>query len=44
MDNNFNISFLLGGLITGLSVGALCLSTCSCLLLPLFLSKRQNLL
>ncbi|RLD12340.1 MAG: hypothetical protein DRI44_01000 [Chlamydiae bacterium] len=44
MNNNFDISFLIGGFITGLSVGALCLSTCSCLLLPLFLSKRQNVL
>ncbi len=43
MNNGFNISFLIGGLIAGLSVGALCLSTCSCLLLPMFLSARQSL-
>jgi len=43
MNNGFNISFLIGGLIAGLSVGALCLSTCSCLLLPMFLSSRQSL-
>ncbi len=43
MNNGFNISFLIGGLIAGLSVGALCLSTCSCLLIPMFLSERQSL-
>ncbi|MCK5852531.1 sulfite exporter TauE/SafE family protein [bacterium] len=43
MNNGFNISFLIGGLVAGLSVGALCLTTCSCLLLPMFLSARQNL-
>ena len=43
MNNGFNISFLIGGLVAGLSVGALCLSTCSCLLLPMFLSSRQSL-
>jgi len=43
MNNGFNISFLIGGLVAGLSVGALCLSTCSCLLLPVFLSRRQSL-
>ena len=43
MNIGLNISFLIGGLVAGLSVGALCLSTCSCLLLPMFLSSRQSL-
>ena len=42
MNNSFNIEFLIGGLAAGLAVGALCLSTCSCLLLPIFLSQKQN--
>jgi len=42
MNNSFNLEFLIGGLAAGLAVGALCLSTCSCLLLPIFLSKKQN--
>jgi len=44
MIDGFNISFFAGGIATGLSVGVLCLSACSCLLLPLFLSRKQSFL